>query len=101
MLDTERDVHLGGGVRGWGRGGHVAVETSNSEHAAAGHEPTDVSLGPVRKRRYERTKKTVPGDMGEVTLATPRDRLGPFYVASGVNLAGRKGLLGLWLSEKT
>jgi transposase-like protein len=39
--------------------------------------------------------------MGEVTLATPRDRLGPFYVASGVNLAGRKGLLGLWLSEKT
>jgi putative transposase len=60
MLDAELDVHLG---------------RRGSPSAAA--PPTG---GPKRSpnRRNGRSKKTVQGDLGEVTLSTPRDRDGTF-----------------------
>ncbi len=60
MLDAELDVHLG-------------------RRRAA---PTAVPSAPEKKRspnrRNGRSKKTVQGDLGEVTLSTPRDRDGTF-----------------------
>ena len=53
MLNTEMDHHLG----------------------RRGAEPAPVE---PRNRRNGRSKKTVSGDLGEVTLATPRDRQGSF-----------------------
>jgi putative transposase len=62
MLDTEMDVHLG----------------RRSGESDAG---SSLTVGEKRRtpnRRNGRSKKTVQGDMGEVTLATPRDRDGTF-----------------------
>jgi len=64
MLNTEMDVHLGR------RPG--AQATTSSPPAPAG----DGRRSP--NRRNGRSKKTVQGDLGEVTLATPRDRDGTF-----------------------
>lgn len=61
MLDTEMDVHLG-------RRGSTAEETSAA---------TKMKEGPPN-RRNGRSKKTVQGELGEVTLSTPRDRDGTF-----------------------
>ena len=58
MLNTELDVHLG-------RKGDV--ESSAAEEAKR-----------TGNRRNGRSKKTVQGELGEVTLATPRDRNGTF-----------------------
>jgi putative transposase len=60
MLNTEMDHHLG-------RRGPAAAPTE-----APAAEP-----GP-RNRRNGRSKKTIAGDLGSVTLATPRDRNGTF-----------------------
>lgn len=60
MLDTEMDVHLG------------RRPLSTEEPTSAAAEP-----GPPN-RRNGRSKKTVQGDLGEVTIATPRDREGTF-----------------------
>ena len=63
MLDTEMDVHLGR------RSTPSVDEFSTAEMA---------SSSPEKKRspnrRNGRSRKTVQGDMGEVVLATPRDR---------------------------
>jgi len=58
MLNTEMDVHLGrqGGV------GSAAIEQAKRSG----------------NRRNGRSKKTVQGELGEVTLDTPRDRNGTF-----------------------
>jgi len=61
MLDTEMDVHLG----------RRASATGQAEQAAT------VAKGPPN-RRNGRSKKTVQGELGEVTLSTPRDREGTF-----------------------
>jgi putative transposase len=64
MLNTEMDVHLG---------------RRPGAEAAASSPP--VPAGEKRRspnRRNGRSKKTVQGDLGEVTLATPRDRDGTF-----------------------
>jgi transposase-like protein len=64
MLNTEMDVHLGR---------RPGVETAASSCAAP--------VGEKRRspnRRNGRSRKTVQGDLGEVTLATPRDRDGTF-----------------------
>jgi putative transposase len=61
MLDTEMDVHLG----------RRASATGPAEQAAT------VAKGPPN-RRNGRSKKTVQGELGEVTLSTPRDREGTF-----------------------
>jgi len=61
MLDTEMDVHLG-------RRGSPEGDANQA---------TTVSKGPPN-RRNGRSKKTVQGELGEVTLSTPRDREGTF-----------------------
>lgn len=70
MLDTEMDVHLG----------RRATPVS-ARHEAGEAQPstsaTGVKQGPPN-RRNGRSCKTVQGDMGQVTLATPRDRDGTF-----------------------
>jgi putative transposase len=59
MLDTEMDVHLGRRPLG-----PVAEAAEKNERSP--------------NRRNGRSKKTVQGDLGEVTLRTPRDRDGTF-----------------------
>ncbi len=71
MLNTEMDVHLG--RRGQPHPSDVAV-------MAADVPVTDNP--PVRKnRRNGHSQKTVSGDMGDLTLQTPRDRNGTFSAA--------------------
>jgi putative transposase len=62
MLDTEMDVHLG-------RKTIAALPPAD--------QPTSAAAG-LRNRRNGRSPKTVQGDMGELTLETPRDRNGTF-----------------------
>jgi transposase-like protein len=62
MLNTEMDVHLG-------RRPGAAASSSPPPAAEKRRSPN---------RRNGRSKKTVQGDLGEVTLATPRDRDGTF-----------------------
>jgi transposase-like protein len=66
MLDTEMDVHLG-------RKGTAIAEQS----AAAIKLRSDGAKRPPN-RRNGRSQKSVQGDLGEVTIATPRDRDGTF-----------------------
>jgi putative transposase len=65
MLDTEMDVHLG-------RRGAVA-----SDGSEGGPSESEQPPGPPN-RRNGRSQKTVQGELGEVTIATPRDREGTF-----------------------
>jgi len=70
MLDTEMDVHLG-------RRSVPAM----AELEAARAEPLTTAAGEKQgppNRRNGRSRKTVQGDVGEVTLNTPRDRDGTF-----------------------
>lgn len=62
MLDTERDVHLG-------RKTIAALPTDAA--------PSLGSPAP-KNRRNGRSPKTVCGELGELTLDTPRDRDGAF-----------------------
>jgi putative transposase len=76
MLNTEMDVHLG----------HKALppleaESGRTSGASPEAEPQSLpSEGPKRpsNRRNGRSKKTVRAGMGELTIATPRDRNGTF-----------------------
>jgi putative transposase len=67
MLNTEMDVHLG---RRALSGEKAAAPESSSP-------PADKKKASPN-RRNGRSRKTVQGDMGELTLATPRDRDGTF-----------------------
>jgi transposase-like protein len=67
MLNTELDVHLGR------RGGPAADAVAASPAADDPAGPT-----PKRNRRNGHSRKTLSGDMGELTLQTPRDRNGSF-----------------------
>ena len=62
MLDTEMDVHLGRRS--------VANAPASSPPAAEKQRSPN--------RRNGRSRKTVQGDLSEVTLSTPRDRDGTF-----------------------
>ncbi len=62
MLDTEMDVHLGRKS--------PTTEPIHEAHGAAAAAPAN--------RRNGHSPKTVSGDLGEITLATPRDRQGTF-----------------------
>jgi putative transposase len=64
MLDSEMDVHLGR---------HRLVAGDAAEDASPATK-TDRSTN----RRNGRSQKTVKGDLGEVTISTPRDRDGSF-----------------------
>jgi putative transposase len=70
MLDTEMDVHLGR------RASPAATEATMAvaDSATADHAPPAAP----RNRRNGHSQKTVGGDMGEITLKTPRDRQGTF-----------------------
>lgn len=61
MLDSEMDVHLG-----------------RRPVAARGSLPPTAKPRRSPNRRNGRSKKTVQGDLGQVTLSTPRDRDGTF-----------------------
>ena len=73
MLDTEMDVHLG----------RKALTVDADETPA--ETPTSAEplppASPAKRppnRRNGRSRKTVRGDLGELTIATPRDRKGTF-----------------------
>jgi transposase-like protein len=73
MLNTEMDVHLGR------KGPSVATSAVTAEPAGPASESS--SSGEGRRspnRRNGRSRKTMQGDLGEVTIATPRDRDGTF-----------------------
>ena len=70
MLDTEMDVHLG---RRPGVEPSAAGEAMPSEN-----DPPSGQSNRKPNRRNGRSKKTVQGEMGQVTLATPRDRNSTF-----------------------
>jgi len=71
MLNTELEVHLGRRT--------IPALTAETATAGAGTGPsaTAAAAGP-RNRRNGHSQKSVQGDMGELTLATPRDRNGTF-----------------------
>jgi putative transposase len=66
MLDTEMDVHLG-------RRSAPACDAASPPAA----EPASPTQRPTN-RRNGRSQKTVQGNQGELTIATPRDRAGTF-----------------------
>ncbi len=70
MLDTEMDAQLG-------------RKTATSSDQPAGTDDVPTSTTSSRRSRSPNwrnghSKKTVKGDLGEVTIATPRDRDGSF-----------------------
>jgi putative transposase len=71
MLDTEMDVHLG---RGGVPGGATAVP-AGAVTKLGDQVPTKMR---GKNRRNGHSSKTVQGDLGEITLETPRDRNGTF-----------------------
>lgn len=74
MLDTEMDIHLGR------KGPTVEGEPLPSETSAPA-EVTASEAPPAKRapnRRNGRSRKTVQGDLGELMIATPRDRDGTF-----------------------
>ncbi len=76
MLNTELDVHLG--RKGMARDSAAEQQPSDAPTA------TEPSVRPAAagkrspNRRNGHSQKTVSGDLGELTLATPRDRDGTF-----------------------
>src|SRR6267154_4020142 len=73
MLNTEMDVHLGRKKSvPAGAGSAMVAPTSAAETDGGPKRLSDAS--PPANRRNGRSKKTVQGDLGEVTLQTPRDR---------------------------
>jgi putative transposase len=79
MLNTELDVHLG-------RKKLAAATNAESAEGGLGETPAATpSVAPPTtpaqrspNRRNGHSRKTVQGDLGELTLATPRDRDGTF-----------------------
>ena len=73
MLNTEMDVHLGR---------RPSLVSSVAEaplgEAWTHDEPRPASTKRSPNRRNGRSRKTVQGDLGELTLSTPRDRDGTF-----------------------
>lgn len=73
MLDTEMDVHLG-------RRKSLATDTDHpsSELSTADSSSVEGSAKRAPNRRNGRSRKTMQGEVGEVTISTPRDRDGTF-----------------------
>jgi putative transposase len=76
MLNSEMDVHLGR---------RTLASAADAEQslalAPATIEPPPPPASPTRRspnRRNGRSRKTVQGELGELTIATPRDRDGTF-----------------------
>lgn len=74
MLDTEMDVHLGRkALTVEGDGGSAEIPTSSESSS-----PPATRAKRPPNRRNGRSRKTVRGDLGELTITTPRDREGTF-----------------------
>ena len=73
MLDTEMDVHLGRKALTVDADQTPAERPASTEPSS----PAGPAKGPSN-RRNGRSRKTVRGDLGELTIATPRDRAGTF-----------------------
>jgi transposase-like protein len=73
MLNAELDVHLGR------RALPAAVLPEPPDAAPPVGEPPAAAASPGKpNRRNGRSRKSVQGDLGELTIATPRDRNGTF-----------------------
>src|SRR5437016_7623462 len=74
MLNTEMDVHLGRKTLAVPAGG----QEPPSETGTATEPLSPPANSPQRpsNRRNGRSRKMVQGDLGEMTIATPRDRAG-------------------------
>jgi len=75
MLNTELDVHLG---RKAGPAALVAVEAEMEPHGEVEPAAPPKSGKRAPNRRNGHSRKTVQGDLGELTITTPRDRDGTF-----------------------
>src|SRR5436309_3561129 len=75
MLNSEMDVHLGRKTLVADGGGEPpsAVPSNTTEPALP---PASPAKRCKPNRRNGRSQKTVQGDVGELTIATPRDRDG-------------------------
>lgn len=74
MLNTEMDLHLG-------RRGTVAKGTATPVENLDSQPPAELPTTPSKGRSNHRnghSRKTVGGDLGELSLDTPRDRNGTF-----------------------
>jgi putative transposase len=79
MLDTEMDVHLGRRSNPLAGHGEPNGQPNDSQSGDASEAPFDEKSTVGRSnRRNGRSKKTVRGEMGKITLDTPRDRNGTF-----------------------
>jgi putative transposase len=76
MLDTEMDVHLGRKTLPGAAGAGLLVAEASDD--AASSTPPASSAKRSSNRRNGRSQKTVQGDLGELTIETPRDRNGTF-----------------------
>ena len=74
MLNTEMDVHLG---RRTLAAAAVAEELAEPPASSASAVLAEPGKG-APNRRNGRSRKTLQGDLGELTIATPRDRAGTF-----------------------
>ncbi len=74
MLNSELDVHLG--RKALVPGGEPLAVPSNGAEPSSPASPANKHGKP--NRRNGRSQKTVQGDLGELTIATPRDRDGTF-----------------------
>jgi transposase-like protein len=75
MLNTEMDVHLGRKTLGTPEG--VAESSAEPPPASESASPAESARRPAN-RRNGRSRKTVRAELGELTIATPRDRDGTF-----------------------
>jgi putative transposase len=89
MLDTEMDVHLG-------RRSLPGSAMDVPAHAVAKFDAESPAKKGAKNRRNGRSPKTVQGDLGEITLETPRDRNGTFEPQ--VIPKHQRRLAGFWLS---
>ncbi len=79
MLNTEMDVHLGRRTLPGAISDEPHLDESPVEQYAL--EESSAPAGPAKRspnRRNGHSQKTVQGDTGELTIATPRDRAGTF-----------------------
>lgn len=73
MLNTEMDVHLGRKA--------LAVDADQTPAERPASTEPSLPAGPANRpsnRRNGRSRKTLQGDLGKLTIATPRDRAGTF-----------------------
>ena len=76
VLDAEMDIHLG--QEKAAADGGAPVQEGLGEASVTGENEASSEEKKRRNRRNGRSSKTIQGDLGEVTITTPRDRNGTF-----------------------